>query len=407
MSTAARPAARRRTAVRGAVLGIAVLTGTAWGASPAGAAPGVTIPLSPSDVAVVLVPVENTGPLDMAAGPAEDPADVSPVVVGWGGSLDLQLPAGLGGSAMSVSLGLAPDLETEPTRTLTTDPGAADPLTVSDAGGGRYSVALPPDDTVDGPVGLLSVDALTTGLSEGSQVLGPLTYVLEFTGAPGAAQAVAPAVLAFSTVPCSVAAETRCPAYPVTAGSPVTLTVPADSQLRDLGLGTLESVHVSLQALDADGAATGAPPVELLAGAPRAAEVLGNELTDGVALAVSSGPGSVTVTLPADLAAGPYALAVVEGAPALGGGASLTTLELDVRAVRAPGVTPVLDTGATAGGLPANPGLRSSTGVAGVASDRPAAGRPVLVAIGAGTLVLAALGGGALLRPRRRGASGG
>ena len=386
MSTDARPAARRRTAVRAAVLGVAVLTGTAWGASPAGAAAGVTIPLSPSDVAVVLVPVENTGPVDLVAGPADDPADVTPVVVGWGGSLDVQLPAGLDGSAMSVSLGLAPDLETEPTRTMTTDPGAADPLGVSDAGDGRYRVALPADDTVNGPVGVLSVDALTSGLSEGSQVLGPLTYVLEFTGAPGAAEAVAPDVLALSTVPCSFAAETRCPAYPVPAGSPVTLTVPADSQLRALGLGTLEAVHVSLQALDTDGAATGTPPVELLG---------------------SGGPDSVTVTLPADLAAGPYAMTVLEGGPALGGGASRTTLELDVLAVPAPEVVPVLDTGATAGGLPANPGLRSATGWDGPASDGPVAGRPVLVAVGAGALALAALGGGALLRPRRRGASGG
>ena len=109
MSTAVRPPVRRRL-VRGAVLGVAVLSATAWGTTPAGAAAGLTIPLSPSDLAVVLLPVENTGALDPVAEPPEELPEETPVVVGWGGSVELQLPAGLDGSAMSVSLDLAPDL---------------------------------------------------------------------------------------------------------------------------------------------------------------------------------------------------------------------------------------------------------------------------------------------------------
>ena len=72
-----RAAARRRLVARTGALGLAVLGSTVLGAGTAGAAEVVTIPLDPTDVAIVLEAVENVG---SAAAPKEP---ITAVPVAW------------------------------------------------------------------------------------------------------------------------------------------------------------------------------------------------------------------------------------------------------------------------------------------------------------------------------------
>jgi len=67
-------------AARAALVAVAVLAWSGLGLSSAAAAPAVTIPITPPEVAVLLYPVENTGPMttDMAD---EGPVQSTPVDV--------------------------------------------------------------------------------------------------------------------------------------------------------------------------------------------------------------------------------------------------------------------------------------------------------------------------------------
>ncbi len=157
----------------------------------------------------------------------------------------------------------------------------------------------------------------------------------------------------------------------MTAGTAFTLDLPADSVLRDLGLADLTGVQVALQDVDD---ATAAP----------------------VLLETQVSGATATVALPAELAAGSYAL--VLGSPTTSG-LSIVIAELTVSA---PAVTPPPATETVAPAPQAvvvNAGLRSNTGVEAVETGSTGG---LAIAAGAGRLVLAGVGGVAVARTRRR-----
>ena len=166
---------RRRRAARTGVLGLAVLTSTALGAGTAGAEGPATIPLDPTDVAIVLEAVENFG---TAADPAADPG---PVPVAWGGTAVLQLPGGLDATTLDARLELGPEVGGSPTRVLSTDTPGPDGLLVSRVGPGRFTIALPPLDPANGPIGALLLSGVTS--ADGFPV-HPDTYFLELAPPP-------------------------------------------------------------------------------------------------------------------------------------------------------------------------------------------------------------------------------
>jgi hypothetical protein len=241
------PSTLPRALPRAVVGSLAALVVFALGTSPAGAVAGLTVPLSPPQVEVFLVPAEN-----YAEVPVEDESGdgSTPVEVQWGGAVELQLPAGLDGTDAVVVLQTGSPDDEEPARTLSSDSDGADRLDVTDLGDGASRVALPADDGT-GSAGVLSVEGLTAA-DPGIRV-GDLYYFLQFTGTGAAVVPLAPQLSAYSSVPCALdlfAGPADCPPYPVLAGTTVGLTVPADSLLRTLGLGTLTDVGVALTPLD-------------------------------------------------------------------------------------------------------------------------------------------------------------
>src|SRR3954454_7989272 len=135
--------ARRRAAQLGAVAAATGLLTLLW-APAAQAAPALTIPLDPPVVMVAPYPVENFGPLSIAS---LDSGTYAPVEVRWGGAVVVQLPPVLDGSAMEVTLGLAPTDEDDPT----TEYAPGD-LTVTAGTPGQYTITMPPDSGTDGPI---------------------------------------------------------------------------------------------------------------------------------------------------------------------------------------------------------------------------------------------------------------
>jgi hypothetical protein len=362
--TVPRPAGR----LRAGVVAVAVLASSALGLPSAIAAPSVVIPLTPPEVGVLLYPVENTGP--MTADMAEEEAEVmTQVPVEWTGSVVVQLPPLLDGAAMEVSLDLMATEDGTVTRTYSTTLLAPNALVVTDLGGGAYSVALPADDAVNGPFGVLSFLGVSSA-EPGIEVVGPLDYYLEFTGTGVLVANVAPQVLAIAQVPCPLSSMTRCPAIPVDAGEQFGITVPPASLLRTLGLGTLDDMALALDRLDAEGYPTGAEPIVL---------------TDDPTLVTVSDPYNATVTLPASTPGGTYGLTLVQ-ATGTAGSISVTFGELQVTGVPAPRIV--------------NAGLRSNTGWG--EDARPATGLGVspLVAVGAGMMLVAGAGAGMALRRR-------
>ena len=236
-----------RALPRAVVGSLAALVAFALGTSPAGAAAGLTVPLSPPRVEVFLAPLENFADVPLE----DDAADpFTPVEVQWGGALELQLPAGLDSSEALVVLQTGSADEDEPARTLSSDGTGADRLEVTDLGDGASRIALPTDDGT-GSIGLLSVEGLAA--ADPAVGVGELYYFLEFTGTGTSVVPLAPQLTAYSSVPCALdlfAGPADCPPYPVLAGTTVGLTVPADSLLRTLGLGTLTDVAVVLTPLD-------------------------------------------------------------------------------------------------------------------------------------------------------------
>jgi hypothetical protein len=247
MVDGARWAPRRRGQFRAAVLTAAVATSCALGATAAGASDGLTIPLDPPEVAVFLLPAENF--TNVSTADDETELDLAPVDVAWAGSLLVRLPVGIdaGNAVVSLRLGSADD--EEPTLTLSSQPGAPSPLTVTHRGDRTLEVTLPADDGADGPLGLLEVDGLTG--ADDRTLVDPLDYLLQFGSSGGTAAALRPLTFAFDSVPCAVSSAEECPPYPVTAGDPVGFAVPAGSRLRALGLGRLADLHVGMISFDA------------------------------------------------------------------------------------------------------------------------------------------------------------
>jgi hypothetical protein len=363
--------AGRSRVVRGGVVALAVLGSSALGLPSAAAAPAVTIPLTPPEVEIVPYPVENTGPLTpelWASGPASTPVDAE-----YGGQIVVQIPAPLDGSAMDVDLELAPAAGDLPTRTYSTTTPGPDQLVLSDLGGGQYAIALPADDTVNGPFGALVFSGLTSPDSA-VQTVGFVVYELQFTGTGVAVVNLAPQMLVLAQVVCPLSSGTRCPAIPVDAGTAFGISVPPTSLLRTLGLGSFDHMRLGLDALDSDGYATGDDTFIL---------------TDHPGLVTVADSYNATVTLPRNTRGGAYGLTLVQ-ATGTAGLISVTFGELQVTGVPAPAPRIV------------NAGLRSDTGWGETPDAGPAHRSSPLVAAGAGMLALAGAGTAVAQRMRRR-----
>ena len=360
-------------AARAALVAVAVLAWSGLGLSSAAAAPAVTIPITPPEVAVLLYPVENTGPMttDMVD---QGPAESTPVDVEWGGSLVVTIPDPLDAGAMDVSLDLAATEDGTPTRTYSTTSPAPDALVVTDLGGGQYGIALPADDLTNGPFGQLTMDNIV-GPDNSILSIGVVGYLLQFTGSGTAVQNLAPQMLAIAQVPCPITSGTRCPPIGVDAGAAFGITVPATSLLRSLGLGTLDDMSLGLTPLDADGYATEDEPIVL---------------TDRPGLVTVTGPYDATVMLPADTPGGFYGLTLVQ-ATGTAGSISVTFGELKVTGIPVAPAPRIV-----------NAGLHSNTGWGEEQSG--GSGVSPLVLTGVAMLVAAGVATAAALRPRRRGA---
>ena len=245
MSARSTSRSTRRVLSRAAVVPVALLAALAVGVSPAGAAPGLTIPLDPTRVDVLLFPVENYADVPVPEDGAAEGEWYTPVEVEWGGAVVVQLPTVLDAADASVRLDTGTTVDAEPTRSLSTDADGADHLDVTDLGGGALRVALPADPA-GGAVGVLSVGDL--GGPDPAVVVEALPYLLGFTGSGSSVVTVEPQLSAFSAMPCAfdVLEAAACPPYPATAGGTVTLTVPDGSPLRSLGLGQLDELFVAL-----------------------------------------------------------------------------------------------------------------------------------------------------------------
>ncbi|MGY2078533.1 hypothetical protein [Modestobacter sp. SYSU DS0657] len=359
----------RRSLQRLGLLGAASASLVVGIAPAASAATDVRIPLAPPEVAIGGFPIENfAGVMD----PMDDAATRAALQTEYGDALTITLPAQLTTTGAVVELVFDNDGDGTPEKTYTTDPAGADPLSVTGLGTQVLTVTLPADDGVNGPVAELMVADLSTGLS-GNFIIDPLSYLLTLDGVGTAPLDLEPALLAISQVPCELSSATVCPfPTPVTSGSTATLELPTPSLLRDLGLTDLTGTEVGLQPLDAAGLPTGT----------------------AVALPTTISGSTATFVVPADAAAGSYALAILSP---FGTSASLVAVQLEVVApdvVAAP-VAPTEPAAPTA----VNAGLQSNTGVEVVETGSTGT---AAVAAGAGLLLLAGAGGVAVARNRRR-----
>ena len=351
--------ARCRLAARAGVLGLTVLAATALGAGTAGAEGPATVALDPTDVAIVLEAAENFG---TAADPAEVPG---PVPVAWGGTVELQLPDGLDAPTLGARLELGPEVGGSPTRVLSTDTPGPDGLLVGRVASGRFTVALPPVDPANGPIGALLLSGIAS--ADGFPV-HPDTYFLALDPTAPATVGLRPQVTVVADQPCDPTAAVGCDGTTVPAGAPFRVTVPPASELRSLGHGTLQDAEVIL--VDLTGASDGPLP---LSGDP--------------ARYAAAGPWDATVTPPAELGAGRHHLSLLLGDPTSGGPVTIATVELQV--LTAPAVVPPAATPTPAAPAVVNAGLRSNTGVE---DTEAGAARTGAVATGAGLLVLAGVG---------------
>jgi hypothetical protein len=354
-------------------------------ASAAGAAENVVISLAPTQVALLHYPVENYdwAPVDPMTGPAGTP---EPVVVQYGDTLTVDLADELDPINAEVQIVFPEDADADgvPDQAYSTastpDPSTAntiDPLVVTVVGDNDLEITLPADDGVNGPLATLSI----APVEPDSTVLGPefavdplLEYELDLSATAPTGTILYPELVAITQVPCALSSATPCPVA-VTAGTSLTLDLTADSALRDLGLTDLTGIEVALQSTD-------------------------DPTADPVVLDVEANGSTATVALPAELAAGSYAL--VLGQP-MTSGLSIVVAELTVSA---PVVTPpATETVApTPQAVTVNAGLRSNTGVEAVETGSTGT---VAIAAGAGMLLLAGVGGVAVARTRRRPAAEG
>jgi hypothetical protein len=316
---------------RAGAVALAVLVAAFAWLPAAAAAPSTVISLRPEAASLWLSAVENDGLMDPA-----DPDAVpgfTPVAVEWGGTAELQLPPAVDGSAMVVSLMLAPTEEDEVSRTYSTEDVAPDDLVVTDLGSQRYSVQLPADDTVNGPVGWLVFDELASGADV---TVFPLMYQLEFTGTGVLAQQLTTQPLVMPYTACGGwLGGGLCEPYEVEPGSVLELQVPADSMLRTLDVGSFQTVSARLISYDEEEGYLEDDIVALSDAAIASTAALGEPLPDlpgavaetfaelegepGVALTQAGGqvtspaPYTAQVTLPTDLAVGQYSLVIIEG----------------------------------------------------------------------------------------------
>jgi len=377
--TCLRRRARGRLA-RAGVVGIALVASSTLGLTSAAASAPPTISLAPTDVQVMLYPVENMGPLtvdntigaETSGGMTSTSIDTpTPVTTEWGCAVVVQLPATLDGSAMTVSLDLMATMSGSPTRTYSTTSAPPDHLVVTDLGGGSYRIDLPADDSVDGPIGGLTLDNITSTDSH-VDVMGAMPYLLQFSGTGTSVANLAPQVMALADLPCPASHATSCPAVPVDAGTTFALTVPPTSLLRSLGLGTLDHMALALDQFDANG------------------DPIGNTfvLTDRPGLVHVSDPYNATVHLPATMRGGTYELTLVQ-TTGTAGAISVTFGELQVKAV--PPTPRIVNTG-----LRSDPEWVQPDAV-------PAPRRSVpMIAAGGAMMLLAGVTTAATLRGRRR-----
>ncbi len=378
---------RRRRVQRLVLTGVGSAVLLVGIAPTAGAATGVVIPLEPTAVELIAIPVEDVasmGPMADSTTPA-----AAPVAVEYDGAITVDLPAELDDSRVGAELVFDDNGDGTPEATYSSRFAMGNPkrLGISGVGTGSITVDLPGDDPIAGDAAVLSLGPLGSNLGPAFTFYDPVAYDLAFSApadplAP-ATEVVAPELLAFSQVPCEFASGERCPfPIPVTAGSAVTLDLSAGSVLRELGLTDLTGVQVALQQLDADGLPTAAAPVELTA----------------------QGTGSTaSVVIPAGTAPGAYFLVVAQQTAS--GGISVLNVEITVVAEQAaPVVPPAAAPTTSAAPAVVNAGLRSNTGVEVVETGSTGT---VAVAAGAGMLVLAGVGGVAVARTRRRPAAEG
>jgi hypothetical protein len=256
------PSTLPRALPRAVVGSLATLAALALGIAPAGAAVGLTVPLSPAHVELYLSPQENDAvPVD------DDDAYIAPVEVQWGGAVDLRLPASVDGSAATYLLQTGAETDAEPTRSLSSEDAGAGHLDVAAPADGLVRISLPTDPS-SGPLGLLTVAGLT-GTAPGIEVGEDLEYLLEFTGTGTSVVPLAPALTASTGLPCTYAwlyeapepdvdagpdagPDTDCAPYAVTAGTTIGLTLPADSLLRTVGLDALTDTTALLIRTDPD-----------------------------------------------------------------------------------------------------------------------------------------------------------
>lgn len=336
-----------------------------WAPS-ASAAPAATIALDPAQVELSLRPHENVGRIDLVSPSSTAPGTVTVMDHVWGGTSELVLPPEMSGSGLVVSLELSPASGAPPTRTYASNSSVpADQLTLTDLGGGRYEVDMPAYDAANGEWGRLVFAGLTTTAGAGFTYVDPLAYQLHFVGSGGIRQHHTPELIAVVPNLCAGSAGARCA---VPSGKPFSLTVSPTSRLRTLSLGGLDTSTYAVQALDANGAPTGAPVTP----ANAALEV---EVTSA---------DHVKITLGTSLRAGAYRLTVVDGAEVHGGlfpsyRAAIVRMDLRV----------------------GNLGLRSNTGWT-EPVEESSTGTSPLVGIGAGMVLTAGVGGALVLRPRRK-----
>ncbi|MFQ1000746.1 hypothetical protein [Modestobacter sp. SSW1-42] len=235
-----------RTLPRAAVGALAVLVALGLGVTPAGAATGPTIPLSPSRVELYLSAEENRAPFTEDGG-----GELVPVEVAWGGAVDLQLPSGVDGSAATYLLQTGAETDEEPTRSLSSEEPGAGHLDVAEPAGGGVRITLPTDAT-SGPLGLLTVAGLT-GTAAGVDAGEDLYYLLEFTGTGSSVVPLAPVPHTFAGLPCTdlwpagdPADDADCAPYAVTAGTTIGLTLPPESLLRTVGFDAFTDVTATL-----------------------------------------------------------------------------------------------------------------------------------------------------------------
>jgi hypothetical protein len=321
-------------------------------ASPATAAPAVTVTLDSPYWTLYQRALESRGPVDVSR-PWDADGAQSPVAVGYGGSVTWDLPDLIDGAPTEAQLNLYPTQDAaESTRAYSSASAVpADQLTMTDLGSGQYRIDLPADDGVNGPIGLLFLKGAESsagmvagyGAGGGRDTFG---YWLDFSTGGPAAVTLAPQLVI----------QSQEENVSVRGGDQVDVILPAGSPLTGRGFTNLAAATVTLLAADGDGLPTDNPGI-------------------GLTPAVSSDGRTASLTVPTGTPAGQYLLAVVMGAgtdPVV----SRTTIPVQVVAA-------------------VNPGLRSDTGVA----DGTPASSSVPIGIGGGLLLA---GGAAVAASRLR-----